>query len=155
MTASPLTVRDATRGDIPTIVGLLADDGLGSTRETVDGPVPESYFAAFDAIASTPLVRLLVAETGGEIVGCMQLNLIPHISMKGGIRAQLQSMRIRGDKRNQRLGETFIRMAMDIARGAGCTMMELTTDNSRDDAHRFYQRLGFQATHQGMKIRLD
>jgi len=150
-----LAVRDATRNDVPVVVALLADDGLGSGREAVDGAIPASYHAAFDAIAATPLVRMLLAELDGEIVGCMQLNLIPHISMKGGTRAQLQSMRIRGDKRGGGLGEAFVRQAMEIARGAGCVLMELTTDNTRPDAHRFYKRIGFQATHIGMKIRLD
>jgi len=150
-----LTVRDAQRSDVPTIVALLADDGLGSGRETVDGPIPESYYDAFDAIAATPLVRMLLAEVDGEIVGCMQLNLIPHISMKGGTRAQLQSMRIRGDRRGGGLGQNFVRQVLEIARDAGCVLMELTTDNTRPDAHRFYERLGFVATHQGMKIRLD
>ena len=98
MTADRLSVRDANRADVPTIVGLLADDGLGSGRETVDAEIPESYYAAFDAMQETPLVRMLLAEMDGEIVGCMQLNLIPHISMKGGTRAQLQSMRIRSDR---------------------------------------------------------
>lgn len=150
-----LSVRDAVRDDVCAIVALLADDGLGSGRETVDGEIPESYYAAFDAMAATPLVRMLLAERDGEIVGCMQLNLIPHISMKGGTRAQLQSMRIRSDLRGRRLGEAFVRQAMDIARDAGCVLMELTTDNTRPDAHRFYKRLGFQSTHIGMKMRLD
>jgi len=150
-----LTIRDAQRADVPTIVALLADDGLGSARESVDGPVPNSYYMAFDSIANTTLVRLLLAELDGEIIGCMQLNLIPHISMKGGTRAQLQSMRIRSDRRGQGLGGIFVRQAMDLARNAGCVQMELTTHNSRSDAHLFYKRLGFQATHQGMKIRLD
>jgi len=150
-----LTVRDADRADVPAIVALLADDGLGSGREAVGGEIPDGYYTAFDAMAATPLVRMLLAEQDGEIVGCMQLNLIPHISMKGGTRAQLQSMRIRGDKRGSGLGEAFVRQAMEIARAAGCVLMELTTDNTRPDAHRFYKRLGFQATHIGMKIRLD
>lgn len=152
---SRLLVRDATREEVPLIVELLADDGLGSGRETVGGDIPQSYVAAFDAMTDTPLVRMLVAELDGDVVGCMQLNLIPHISMKGGTRAQLQSMRIRSDHRGQRLGEDFVRQAMDIARKAGCILMELTTDNTRPDAHRFYERIGFDATHIGMKIRLD
>lgn len=150
-----LSVRDAGRDDVPAIVALLADDGLGSGRETVGEEIPNGYYTAFDAMAATPLVRLLLAEQDGEIVGCMQLNLIPHISMKGGTRAQLQSMRIRSDRRGGGLGAAFVRQAMDIARDAGCILMELTTDNTRPDAHRFYKRLGFQATHIGMKIRLD
>lgn len=152
---SGLTVRDARRGDVPALVALLADDALGSGRESAEGPVPESYYAAFDAMAATPLVRMLVAAEGGDIVGCMQLNLIPHLSMRGGTRAQLQSMRIRRDRRGEGLGAAFVRQAAEIAREAGCILMELTTDNGRPDAHRFYERLGFRTTHRGMKLRLD
>ena len=150
-----LAVRDARREDLPALVALLADDSLGSGRESADGTVPASYAAAFDAMAATKLVRMLVAEQEGEIVGCLQLNLIPHLSIKGGTRAQLQSMRIRSDRRGRGLGTVFVRRAVAIARDAGCVLMELTTDNRRPDAHRFYERLGFRATHQGMKLPLD
>ncbi len=150
--APPLEIRDAGEADLPAIVALLADDMLGAARET--GTVDPAYMAAFRAIQAEPNCRELVAVMDGVIVGCFQLNLIPGLGRRGSWRAQIEAVRVAQERRNAGVGAAMMRWAIDEARKRGCGMVQLTTDKRRDDAHRFYRRLGFLATHEGMKLLL-
>ena len=145
-------MRRATRDDVPAIVAMLRDDHLGATRESSpDDPV---YLTAFDAIAADPHQWLVVGVLGSDIVATMQLTVIPGLSRRGARRALIEAVRVRSDQRGGGFGETLIRWAVDKARAEGCVMVQLTTDRSRVDAHRFYERLGFENTHLGYKLAL-
>ena len=154
MSDSPVTVRVATREDLPAVVRMLADDPLGAQREDFADPLPGAYGAAFDAMAAQGGNHLLVAELDGAVVGCLQLTLIPGISHLGAIRAQIEGVRVDGRFRGHRIGEALLRDAIDRSRAAGARMAQLTTDVSRADAKRFYERLGFVHSHAGMKLPL-
>jgi GNAT superfamily N-acetyltransferase len=143
--------RPATAGDVPAIVALLADDPLGATREKPGDP---AYAAAFAALAADPNQLLAVAEADGEVVGTVQLTFIPGLSRLGATRAQLEAVRIRADQRGSGLGGAMIGWTIEQARARGCALVQLTTDATRGDAHRFYERLGFTASHIGMKLAL-
>ncbi|HEX5114474.1 MAG TPA: GNAT family N-acetyltransferase [Pseudonocardiaceae bacterium] len=144
-------IRRARRADVPAIVALLADDPLGAGRERPGDP---AYLAAFDELAADPRQVLVVAESAGEVVGSLQLTFIPGLSRLGATRAQIEAVRVRSDMRGSGLGDALVRWAIDTARDHGCALVQLTTDVSRTDAHRFYRRLGFQPTHVGMKLAL-
>jgi GNAT superfamily N-acetyltransferase len=147
-------LRDATRADLPAIVRMLADDLLGQKRHRVEDPLPQEYYAAFDAIAASPSNRLYVAEIDGEIVGTIQLTFIPGLDYLGGERMLIEAVRVARERRNAGLGKAMITEAIEIARRRGCQRVELTSNASRTDAHRFYERLGFAASHVGMKLML-
>ncbi|MEV4478521.1 GNAT family N-acetyltransferase [Micromonospora coxensis] len=144
--------REAVRADLPTLVALLADDVLGKARDVAE--VDEAYERAFADITADPRNQQVVAERGGEVVGCMQLTYIPGLGRHGAERALIEAVRIRSDLRGQGLGRLMIEWAIDQARQRGCALVQLTTDKSRDDAHRFYRNLGFVASHEGMKLPL-
>jgi ribosomal protein S18 acetylase RimI-like enzyme len=148
-------LRDARREDVPAIVAMLADDTLGAAREVTSEPLPESYYNAFDALARDPNNRLLIAEIGSEIVGTMQITFIHGLSRRGAKRALIEAVRVASLHRGRGFGEQIVREAIEIARREGCAMVQLTTDKSRKNAHRFYERLGFAASHEGMKLMLD
>jgi GNAT superfamily N-acetyltransferase len=152
--SATMLLREATREDLPTIVRMLADDELGKKRHRVEDPLPGEYYAAFDAIAASPSNRLYVAEVDGEIVGTMQLTFIPGLDYLGADRMLIEAVRVARDRRNAGLGKAMIAEAIDIARRRGCQRVELTSSASRRDAHRFYERLGFVASHVGMKLML-
>ncbi|HWK47831.1 MAG TPA: GNAT family N-acetyltransferase [Stellaceae bacterium] len=149
-----VSYRDATEEDLPEIIALLADDPLGASREDPSLPLAPSYHAAFRAIAVSPYQRLIVATEGGKIVGTMQLLLIPAVSRGGSWRGQIEAMRIASNQRGRGLGEAFVRWALDECRSAGCLSVQLTSDNARAAAHRFWNRIGFSPTHTGFKIGL-
>jgi len=148
-----VTFRHATHHDLASIVKMLADDQLGATREDFAGS-PQAYQDAFDDIQNDPRNELIVAEVNHQVVGCLQLTFIPGLSRKGAERAQIESVRIAQDMRGQGLGQRFFQWAIDRAQKKGCTLVQLTTDAARTDAHGFYERLGFAATHVGMKLKL-
>ena len=150
--APPLEIRDATEAELPAILAMLADDVLGASRET--GSVDPAYLAAFRAIQAEPNCRQLVAVLDGAIVGCFQLNLIPGLGRRGSWRAQVEAVRVASARRNAGIGAAMMRWAIAEARRRGCGLVQLTTDKQRADAHRFYRRLGFAATHEGMKLML-
>jgi ribosomal protein S18 acetylase RimI-like enzyme len=150
-----VTVRDARRDDVPRIVELLADDQLGAGREELTDPLPSAYWQAFEAIDADPRNRLLVAETAGRVVGTLQLTFVPGLSRCGSERAQIEAVRVAREARGAGLGQRLMREAIDRARARGCRLVQLTTDASRGDAHRFYEALGFAPTHVGMKLPLD
>jgi len=147
-------LRQAVRADVPAIVGLLAADPLGQTRERDEDPLPEAYWQAFEAIEASPHDQLLVAERGGRVVGTLQLTVLPGLSYQGGWRAQVEGVRVDASVRGQRIGERLIEWAVARAREHGCVLVQLSTDKRRPNAKRFYERLGFAASHEGMKLRL-
>ena len=146
-----VTMRAAEAADLPAILRLLADDPLGKTREAA---VEAPYQAAFAAIAADPNHEVVVAELGGRVVGCFQLSFIPGLSRRGAWRAQIESVRIESALRGQGAGQAMMQWAIARARARGCALVQLTTDKRRPDAHRFYARLGFVASHEGMKLEL-
>ncbi|MCK6452229.1 MAG: GNAT family N-acetyltransferase [Alphaproteobacteria bacterium] len=147
--------RPATEADLPAIVRLLADDELGAARERYAEPLPDEYRRAFAAIARQEGNQVIVAVEDGVVVGCLQLTLIPGLSRLGVTRAQIESVRVADSHRGKGLGESLVRHAIDRARECGCGLVQLATDKSRLDARRFYERLGFTASHEGMKLVLS
>ena len=147
----PVHIRTARRDDVPAIVHLLADDTFGASREQPTDPLPQAYWDAFDAISIQGGNELLVAEANGEVVGCLQLTVIPGLSRIGALRAQIEGVRVSSRHRGQRIGEALVDAATERAKTLGCVLVQLTTDSRRVDAHRFYERLGFESTHIGMK----
>jgi GNAT superfamily N-acetyltransferase len=156
MTAnSKLSFRHAARDDVPEIVRLLADDALGAKRERYELPLPASYLAVFDAIDSDPNNELMVACLGERIVGVLQLTFIPYLTYQGAWRALIEGVRVDSSMRSAGIGKALLRRAIDRARERGCRFVQLTTDKSRADARRFYEALGFVASHEGMKLHLE
>jgi len=149
------TIRPARRDDVPAIVALLADDPLGRTREDDADPLPSAYWQAFDDVAVQNGNLLFVADRGGAVTGCLQLTIIPGLSRRGMKRGLIEAVRVGAASRGQGLGEQLVRHAVERARAEGCGLVQLTSDRSRPDAHRFYERLGFVASHVGMKLELD
>jgi GNAT superfamily N-acetyltransferase len=143
--------REARREDVPSIVALLADDVLGAGRETA---LDHAYWAAFDQIAADANNRLIVAEIDGQIAGTMQLTLLPGLSRHGMLRAQIEAVRVAAGQRGQGLGRAMIEWAIEQARGHGCGLVQLTSDKRRPDAIRFYEAMGFTASHEGLKLPL-
>ena len=150
-----MTFRDATAADVPVIVAMYADDTLGAGREQATDPLPAAYWEAFRAIDEDPRHRLVVAESGGEVVATLQLSFLPVLTLGGMARAQIESVRVAAGHRGGGVGRSLVEWAIDTARGRGCGLVQLTTDSSRPDARRFYESLGFVASHVGMKLRLD
>ena len=125
---------------------------LGRDRE--QAVVDPAYEAALDAISGDPNNRLLVVEEAGAVVGCFQLTFIPGLGRGGAWRAQIESVRVAGSRRGRGTGAAMMRWAIERGRERGCALVQLTTDKRREDAHRFYRRLGFEASHEGMKLLL-
>lgn len=149
---SDVAFRTATIDDVPAIVAMLADDPLGAARESPDDLAP--YASAFAAIDADPNQHLIVVDRDGEVVGTLQLTFIPGLSRKGSTRCVIEAVRIRSDQRSGGLGSDMLRHAIAEARDRGCAMVQFTTDKSRADAHRFYERLGFEQSHYGYKLTL-
>lgn len=151
-----VTFRDARREDVPVIVAMLADDFLGTEREAGPGgaDVDDAYWTAFEEIDAAPRDRLIVAESDGKIAGTLQLTLLPGLSRHGMLRAQVEAVRVASWTRGQGIGRQMIAWAVDQARAAGCGLVQLTSDKRRDDAIRFYSSLGFEPTHEGLKLSL-
>lgn len=154
MPDSPLLFRRATRNDVSAIVRMLADDPLGSKREHFANPLPDGYYTAFDAIAADSRNELIVAERDGRIIGTLQLTFIPYLNHQGSWRALIESVHVDANERNRGVGGALMRHAIARAQERGCRIVQLTTDKTRADARRFYEKLGFRATHEGMKLPL-
>ncbi len=150
-----LVFGSAGRADLTTIVGLLADDPLGSRREQPVDPLPDSYYAAFEAITDDPNQDLVLARLRGEIVGVLQLTFIPGMTYEGGWRAQIEGVRVAEEVRSAGVGRAMVEWAIERARDRGCRLVQLTTDSRRPEALRFYESLGFAATHHGLKLHFD
>ncbi|WP_420131885.1 GNAT family N-acetyltransferase [Rhodopseudomonas sp.] len=135
---------------------MLADDPLGRGRERIEDPLPQSYYAAFDAMAAAPQIQMIVAEDkSGRVVGCLQLAVLPGLSSQGSSRGLIEDVRVAADCRSRGIGELMVGWALAEARQQGCRLVELFTHNSRVDAQRFYARLGFTPSHVGMTIRFQ
>jgi len=155
LAGSTVVLRRAQAGDIPAIVALLAADQLGATRDGVNTAEDlAAYQGAFRAIDADPAHVLVAAQAGPELVGTLQLSFLPGLARRGALRAQIEAVRVRQSFRSLGLGAAMMGWAIDEARRRGCALVQLTTDKARPDAHRFYERLGFVASHQGMKLRL-
>jgi GNAT superfamily N-acetyltransferase len=142
--------RRAKREDVESIVRLLIDDQLGAGRDSTDDLGP--YLKAFEDIDADASQHLMVADLGAEVVGTLQLTIIPGLARKGALRGQVEAVRVRSDQRGGGLGGTLMDWAIEESRRRGCALVQLTSDQSRVDAHRFYLRLGFAASHQGFKL---
>ena len=143
-----VTFRAARRDEVTAIVGLLRDDALGAGRETGD---MAGYLAAFDRMAADPNCHLVVGVEGERVVSCYQLHVLPGLSLRAATRGQIEGVRVASDLRGQGIGERLVEDAVERARAAGCTLMQLTTHRTRTDTHRFYERLGFTPSHIGYK----
>lgn len=147
--------RKAIGSDITAIIEMLADDDLGRTRENLQTPLPSEYKDAFECINADPNQELIVVEDEhSEIIGTFQLSFIQYLTYRGGIRAQIEAVRIRKDKRGLGLGKLMFEWAISRAKEKNAHLLQLTTDKKRPDAIRFYEELGFKATHEGMKLHL-
>lgn len=149
-----LIYRPATQDDLITIVAMLADDALGATREQFQTPLPVTYLQAFDAISRDSNQELMVAEHNGEVVATFQLTFIPYLTYQGGIRAQIEAVRVKSTYRGQGVGTELFQYAVQRATDRGAHVLQLTTDKKRPDAKRFYESLGFVDSHEGMKLHL-
>lgn len=142
-------VRPATAEDVPAIVAMLADDVLGATREDATDLAP--YLAAFAVADADPHQHIVVAEKDGEVIGTLQLTVIHGLSLRAATRAQVEGVRVRADQRGTGLGSHLMAWSEEKARELGCALIQLTSNNARTDAHRFYERLGYEGTHIGFK----
>lgn len=154
MTQGGVLFRLATRDDLPYIVRMLADDALGSQREHYEDPLPEPYYSAFEQIYSDPNHELIIAERDGEVIGTLHLMFLPSVSFQGGLRAQVESVRVDKRFQSQGIGSEMMKWTIERARQRGAHIVQLTTHRTREDAHRFYERLGFKGSHLGMKLSL-
>lgn len=147
---SEVSIRQARREDLDAVLEMIQRDSFAYQRE--DPASREDYARAFEAIEASAENALIVAERAGEIIGTLQLTFIPGLSYQGGWRAQVEAVRVRADLRNLRIGTQMMEWVIARARERGCRLVQLTTNAARTDAQRFYKRLGFQASHVGMKL---
>ena len=150
-----VTYRDATAADLPAIIRLLAEDQIGGRTDDPREPLDPVYAAAFAAIDGDPNQRLIVAEIDGALIGTMQLSFLPGLLNRGAWRGQIEAVRIAADRRSQGLGEQLIAWGVEQCRARGCFMAQLTSNNDRVAAHRFYERLGWQKSHAGFNLYLE
>lgn len=151
-TTDGLLIRPATEEDLAEIVALLADDPLGATRESTDDLTP--YVAALKRLTDDPHQHVVVAVRAGRVVGTLQLTIVPGLSRKGSTRSIIEGVRVHADERGNGLGARFVEWAIERSRAENCQLVQLTSDVTRTDAHRFYERLGFTASHVGFKLQL-
>lgn len=149
-----ISFRMAAEKDLESIVAMLADDVLGRKRERYEQPLPASYIKAFKAISADPNNELVVACAGNEVIGVQQITFTPYITHQGGWRATIEGVRTSASVRGQGICSELIKWAIQRAKERGCHLVQLTTDKKRPDALRFYERLGFTATHEGLKLKL-
>jgi len=154
MSESQLSFRRACPDDVPRIVKMLADDPLGIKRERYENPLPNSYIAAFAAIDSDPNNELVVACLNEDVIGVLQITFIPYLTYQGSWRALIEGVRVDSAVRSKGFGKAMFEWAIARARERNCRLVQLTTDKSRPEAKRFYESLGFVASHEGMKLQL-
>ena len=146
--------RDAVEADLPTIIAMFAEDQIGGRKDDPRLPLDPVYAAAFAALDADPNQRLIVAEIEGAIVGTMQLSFLPGLLNRGAWRGQIEAVRIATGQRSKGLGAAMIGWAVEQCRARGCFMAQLTSNNDRVAAHRFYERLGWKKSHAGFKLYL-
>lgn len=150
-----MTIRKAIKEDVPALVAMIANDPLGRLREDYRDPLPQTYYDAFYRIDTDPNQELVVMENEvGQIIGTLQLSLIPYLTYQGGIRAQIEAVRVHEDLRGKGIGQKLFEWAIARARERKAHVVQLTTDKKRPEALRFYEKLGFKASHEGMKLHL-
>ncbi|MFF8442628.1 GNAT family N-acetyltransferase [Streptomyces californicus] len=149
---SDLEIRPVTADDLASVVAMLADDPLGAQRESLDDLTP--YEEALQRLTDDPNQHVVVAVREGRVVGTLQLTIVPGLSRRGATRSIIEGVRIHGDERGSGLGTQLIQWAVDESRRQDCQLVQLTSDVTREDAHRFYERLGFTASHVGFKLAL-
>lgn len=149
-----LKFREALEMDIPYLVEMLSDDELGAIREDNSSPINQNYLKAFHSIEQDPSNELVVVENSGEVVGMLQLTFIPYLTHVGSWRCLIYCVRIHSKYRGQGLGNEFFKWAIERAKTKRCNIVQLTSDKQRPDALRFYENLGFEATHEGFKMKL-
>jgi GNAT superfamily N-acetyltransferase len=154
MSLEETTFRLARRSDLPSIVRMLADDELGSRRERYEDPLPQAYYAAFEQIEADSNHELVVAELNGEVIGTLNLMFLPSVSYQCGLRAQIESVRVDKHYQNRGIGSDMMNWIINRAGERGASVVQLTSHQSRTDAHRFYEKLGFKSSHVGMKLSL-
>ncbi|MEV7361249.1 GNAT family N-acetyltransferase [Streptomyces sp. NPDC007148] len=147
-----LEIRPVVTDDVSAVVAMLADDPLGARRESPDDLTP--YLNALERVNGDPNQHLMVAVRDGRIVGTLQLSIIPGLSRRGATRSIVEAVRIHADERGSGLGTQLLQWAIDESRRQDCQLVQLTSDVSRTDAHRFYERLGFESSHMGFKLAL-
>ncbi|TGP53671.1 GNAT family N-acetyltransferase [bacterium M00.F.Ca.ET.230.01.1.1] len=151
---SAISIRRAREMDVPSIVAMLADDALGRAREDASLPLSQAYLDAFATIDGDPNQFLAVMTDGDEIIGTLQITFIAGLSLRGARRGQIEAVRVAEHRRSEGLGQRLFEWAIEKCRERGCRVVQLTTNKSRLDAHRFYDRLGFKASHIGYKLEL-
>ncbi len=151
-----MKIREATKKDVPTIVEMLANDKLGRQRERFENPLPNSYLSAFKQIDADTNQELVVMEdNSGKVIGTLQLSFLQYLTYQGGIRAQIEQVRVHESQRGKGLGRLLFEWAIERAKEKGAHVVQLTTDKKRPDALKFYENLGFKATHEGMKMHFE
>ncbi|RAZ73925.1 GNAT family N-acetyltransferase [Mesorhizobium atlanticum] len=149
-----ISIRRAIEADVAAIVAMLADDALGRAREDANLPLAQPYLDAFAAIEGDPNQLLAVMTDGDDVIGTLQITFLAGLSLRGAWRGQIEAVRVASGRRGEGLGQRLLEWAMDKCRERGCRIVQLTTNKSRTDAHRFYERLGFKASHIGYKLEL-
>lgn len=149
-----LTHRKATLKDLAAIVRLLMEDDLGKTREHAGDDLDARYIEAFHKIDNDPNQYLMVVEMGPEIVATCHLSVLPSLTFTGRTRLQIEAVRVAEKHRGRKIGEWMMKAAIAYGQSKGASIVQLTTNKARTDAKRFYERLGFEATHEGMKLYL-
>ena len=147
-------IRRAREADVAAIVAMLADDALGQAREDASLPLSQVYLDAFAAIDGDPNHFLAVMTDGDDVIGTLQITFIAGLSLRGARRGQIEAVRVAAQRRGEGLGQRLFEWAIEKCRQRGCRVIQLTTNKSRTDAHRFYERLGFKASHIGYKLQL-
>lgn len=151
---SAISIRRAREADVAVIVAMLADDALGRAREDASLPLAQPYRDAFAAIDGDPNQLLAVMTDGDDVIGTLQITFLAGLSQRGAWRGQIEAVRVASTRRGEGLGQRLLEWAIDKCRERGCRVVQLTTNKSRTDAHRFYERLGFKASHIGYKLEL-
>ena len=149
-----LTFRPARESDVEGVIALLADDKLGTFRERKDSLSRQHYIQAFQAIEADSNNELIVVFQKTELVGTFQLSFIPSLTHSGGWRAEIEGVRVASSKRGQGLGKEMMTWAIARSKEKGCGLVQLTSDKQRPEAHRFYESLGFTASHTGFKLKI-
>ncbi len=151
-----MIIRPATREDVAAIVAMIANDKLGRLREDFQNPLPQKYYAAFENIDSDSNQELMAMEDkSGQVIGTLQLSFIQYLTYQGGIRAQIEAVRIHEDFRGKGTGQQLFEWAIQRSKEKGAHVVQLTTDKKRPEALNFYEKLGFKASHEGMKLHLQ
>jgi GNAT superfamily N-acetyltransferase len=149
-----LTFRQASQKDLAELIKLLADDELGKTREDISIPINKDYLTAFKKINCDPNNELIVVEENNKIIGMLQLSFIPYLTHIGSTRCLIEGVRIDKKYRDMGLGTKTFEWAIQYAKDKKCNIVQLTSNKQRKNAIKFYENLGFEATHEGFKLNI-